>query len=155
MVKAAEPLEPLGRQLVFTAKAMRTVFEGALARSGGSLASWVVLSAVAEVHGMTQAALASHTHLEGATITHHVDRLEKADLIRRVADPADRRVRRLELTPDGAELHGRMLTEVRKLQSVVMAGLPADDKAAMGRCLEVIQANLAALGAPATPERLP
>jgi MarR family transcriptional regulator for hemolysin len=145
-----DPLEPLGRQLVFTAKAMRTVFEGALARAGGSLASWVVLSAVAEIHGMTQAALASHAHLEGATITHHVDRLEKAGLVKRVQDPADRRVRRLELTTAGAELHARMLAAVVELQAVVMAGIAEDDKAATSRCLALIQANLAGLGAPAT-----
>ena len=52
---------------------MQGVFEAALTRAGGSLGSWIVLSAVAEVHGMTQAALASHARLEGATITHHVD----------------------------------------------------------------------------------
>ena len=144
-----ERLEALGRQLVFTAKSMRSVFEGALVRAGGSLASWIVLSAVAEVNGMTQAALASHAHLEGATITHHVDRLEKAGLVRRVQDPADRRVRRLELTPAGAELHARMLADVLRLQELVMAGVAEADKAATARCLEVIQANLARLGAPA------
>jgi MarR family transcriptional regulator for hemolysin len=149
-------VEPIGRQLVFTAKAMRTAFEAALARAGGSLGSWIVLSAIAEVHGMTQAALASHAHLEGATITHHVDRLEAAGLVRRVLDPSDRRIRRLELTPAGAELHGRMMAAAVQLQAVVLAGLGEEDKAAMKRCLDAIQANLAASGAPAPPaERLP
>jgi MarR family transcriptional regulator for hemolysin len=149
-------LEPLGRQLVFTAKAMREAFEATLARAGGSVGSWMVMSAIAEVHGMTQAALASHAHLEGATITHHVDRLEKAGLVRRVLDPADRRVRRLELTPAGVELHARMMTAVVQLQTAIMAGLRQDDKDVMIRCLELIQANLAASGAPApAAERLP
>jgi DNA-binding MarR family transcriptional regulator len=156
MIGPPERLEPLGRQLVFTAKAMRTAFEAALARAGGSLGSWIVLSAIAETHGMTQAALASHAHLEGATITHHVDRLEKAELVRRVLDPDDRRVRRLELTPAGAELHGRMMSAALRLQEVILAGLTEDEKAAMRRCLDAIQANLAASGAPApAPERLP
>jgi MarR family transcriptional regulator for hemolysin len=155
MVKPPERPEPLGRQLVFTAKAMRAAFEDALGKAGGSLASWVVLSAIAEVHGMTQAALASHAHLEGATITHHVDRLEKAGLVRRVLDPGDRRVRRLELTPAGVELHARMMTAVIQLQTVVMAGMRQDDKEVLGRCLDLIQANLAASGAPApAPEDL-
>ena len=140
-------LEPLGRQLVFTAKAMQGVFETALTRAGGSLGSWIVLSAVAEVHGMTQAALATHARLEGATITHHVDRLEAAGLVRRVLDPGDRRVRRLELTPAGAELHERMMKEAIRLQAVVMAGLADDEKAALKHALETIQANLALLGA--------
>jgi MarR family transcriptional regulator for hemolysin len=156
MAKAPERLEPLGRQLVFTAKAMREAFEVTLARAGGSLGSWIVMSAIAEVHGMTQAALANHAHLEGATITHHVDKLEKAGLVRRVLDPGDRRVRRLELTPAGVELHARMMTAAVQLQTVVMAGLKQDEKAVMIRCLEMIQSNLSASGAPApTPERLP
>jgi MarR family transcriptional regulator for hemolysin len=151
-----QPLEPLGRQLVFTAKALRSAFEAALARAGGSLGSWVVLSAITEMHGLTQAALATHAHLEGATITHHVDRLEKAELVRRVLDPGDRRIRRLELTPAGVELHGRMLAAALELQTVVLAGLGEDEKAAMQRCLDVIQANLVASGAPApAAETLP
>jgi MarR family transcriptional regulator for hemolysin len=155
MASPPERLEPLGRELVFTAKAMREAFEATLARAGGSLGSWIVMSAIAEVHGMTQAALANHAHLEGATITHHVDRLEKAGLVRRVLDPGDRRVRRLELTPAGVELHARMMTAAVQLQTVVMAGLKQDEKAVMIRCLELIQTNLAASGVPApAPERL-
>src|SRR5579871_2362643 len=82
-------VEPLGRQLVFTAKAMRSAFEDAIIGAGGSLASWIVLSALSETGCCSQAALASHVHLEGATITHHVDRLEKAGLVTRRLDPAD------------------------------------------------------------------
>ena len=71
-------------------------------------------------------------------------------------DPDDRRVRRLELTPAGAELHGRMMSAALRLQEVILAGLTEDEKAAMRRCLDAIQANLAASGAPApAPERLP
>ena len=95
MVKPTTPaLEPVGRQLVFTAKSMREAFEDVLVAAGGSLPSWIVLSALAEVGCVSQAALASHVHLEGATITHHIDRLEAAGLVTRQLDPADRRVRR-------------------------------------------------------------
>ncbi len=152
MLKAKPPLEPVGRQLVFTAKAMREAFEDALAAAGGSLPSWVVLSTLAEVGCLSQAALASHVHLEGATITHHIDKLEAAGLVRRVLDPADRRVRRLELTDAGGELHTRMLAEAIRLQGVLLAGLTADDRTALARCLSVIQENLAAASVPA--ERL-
>jgi MarR family transcriptional regulator, transcriptional regulator for hemolysin len=158
MVKAKPPvvdssaIEPVGRQLVFTAKAMREAFEDALASAGGSLPSWVVLSALTEAGCLSQAALANHVHLEGATITHHIDKLEAAGLVRRVADPADRRVRRLELTEAGAELHGRMLAEAIRLQGVLMAGLSGEDRAMLARCLQVIQDNLALVSAPA--ERL-
>ena len=152
MVKGeSESLDLIGRQLVFTAKGMREAFEDALAAAGGSLPSWVVLNAVAEMGVVSQAALASHVQLEGATITHHVDRLEAAGLVRRVPDPADRRVRRLELTEAGTALHRQMLVEAIRLQRSLMAGLGPDDKVALKHCLDVIQANLAALGAPAAP----
>ena len=118
----AHLVEPLGRQLVFTAKAMREAFEDALTAAGGSLGTWIVLSALSDVGCMNQAALASHLHLEGATITHHIDRLEAAGLVRRHLDPNDRRVRRLELTHAGTELHARLLTAVIELQQHVLAG---------------------------------
>ena len=149
MVNPAAPLvEPLGRQLVFTAKAMREAFEETLTAAGGSLGTWVVLSALSEVDCMSQAALALHVHLEGATITHHIDRLEAAGLVRRQLDPADRRVRRLELTDAGTELHTRLLTAVIELQQHVLAGLDQPERAALKKTLETIQSNLAALGTP-------
>ena len=42
---AAGAFQPLGRQLVFTAKALRAAFEEMLKRSGGSLGPWIVLLA--------------------------------------------------------------------------------------------------------------
>ena len=140
-------VEPLGRQLVFTAKAMREAFEDTLAAAGGSLGTWVVLSALSEIGCMSQAALATHVHLEGATITHHVDRLEAAGLVRRQLDPGDRRVRMLELTGAGAELHAHLLGAVIELQQQVLAGLTPEMRATLQEALATIQANLSALGA--------
>jgi MarR family transcriptional regulator for hemolysin len=148
-VTGKQPLEPLGRQLVFTAKAMREAFEATLAAAGGSLGTWVVLSALSEAGSMSQAALATYVHLEGATITHHVDRLETAGLVRRDLDPGDRRVRRLALTEAGTELHARLLEAVIALQRQVLAGLDADERETIRRALDTIQANLAALRASA------
>jgi MarR family transcriptional regulator for hemolysin len=149
MVNPGAPLvEPLGRQLVFTAKAMREAFEDTLTAAGGSLGTWIVLSALSDVGCMSQAALASHVHLERATITHHIDRLEAAGLVRRLLDPNDRRVRQLELTHAGAELHTHLLAAVLELQQHALAGLGRPERAALQKTLKTIQANLAALGAP-------
>ena len=142
----SQPVEPLGRQLVFTAKAMREAFEATLTAAGGSLGTWVVLSALSEVGCISQAALAAHVRLEGATITHHIDRLEAAGLVRRQLDPGDRRVRRLELTAAGAELHEQLLAAVVELQARVLAGIGHRDRAVLARALDTIQRNLAASG---------
>jgi MarR family transcriptional regulator, transcriptional regulator for hemolysin len=98
---------------------------------------------------MTQAALAAHVRLEGATITHHVDRLEAAGLVRRTLVPGDRRVRRLELTDAGTELHGRLLAAVIELQARLLGGISHRDRAVLARVLETIQRNLADAPAPA------
>src|SRR5215475_5139889 len=140
MSPGESPVEPLGRQLVFTAKAMREAFEATLAAAGGSLGTWVVLSALSDIGCMSQAALATYVHLEGATITHHVDRLEAAGLVRRQLDPGDRRVRMLELTEAGADLHGRLLAAVIELQQRVLAGLSVETRESLREALAVIQA---------------
>jgi|SRR5579862_264863 len=134
--------EPLGRQVVFAGKAIQESFAGTLAEAGGSLATWVVLSALSDVGIVSQAVLASHVHLEGATITHHIDRLESAGLVQRRLDPDDRRVRRLELTPDGEDLHRRLLEAAKAFEQKAMVGVSERDIAAVRRALARIQANL-------------
>ncbi len=85
-----------------------------------------------------------------STVTQRPPGLEPLgrQLVLRVLDPGDRRVRRLELTPAGVELHARMMTAVIQLQTTLMAGLRRDEKEVMARCLDLIQANLEASGAP-------
>jgi MarR family transcriptional regulator for hemolysin len=141
-----ERQQPLGRYLVFTAKALRSAFEETLLANGGSLATWIVLNALSDVGFVSQAALATHVHLEGATITHHVDRLETLGLVRRLPDPDDRRVRRLELTDLGVELHTRLRSAAMDFERVALAGIGPEDRALLTRALDHIQSNLAALG---------
>lgn len=137
--------EPIGRQLVFTAKALREAFEDTMSEAGGSLATWVVLSAISnEVGFINQSVLASRVRLEGATITHHVDRLEQLGLVRRVLDPNDRRVRRLELTAEGTALQATLYDAARDFESMAFAGLSARSLAELGKALSRIGANLEA-----------
>src|ERR1700677_4110524 len=104
--------------LVFTARERPRGFGRALPAAGGSLGTGVVLGALMVGGVVSQAALASHVHLEGATITHHVDRLEALGLVTRVAAPDDRRVRRVTIPPEGERLHARLLAAVIELEAV-------------------------------------
>jgi MarR family transcriptional regulator for hemolysin len=140
-------VEPLGRKLVFTAKALRVAFEETLTAAGASLGTWVVLSALSDEGVLSQTKLAEHIHVDGATITHHVDRMEALGLVRRQLDPTDRRVRRLELTPAGEELHRRLLSAAKELEAFALAGLGERQQAELRRTLDQIRSNLAARGA--------
>ena len=137
-------MDPLGRHLVFTAKSLREAFEDLLRSSGASLPTWIVLSALSEEGSVSQTALASHIHVEGATITHHVDRLEQLGLVRRLVDPDDRRVRRIEATEAGKRLHDQLLGDALTFQQTALAGLTDEERAELRRLLDRIAANLAA-----------
>lgn len=133
---------PLGRHLVFTAKAVREAFEQTLHEAGGSLGIWFVLSALSDEGLISQSALASHVHLEGATITHHIDRLEQLGLVRRKADPNDRRVRNLELTHEGERMHRLLVVAMREFEQRVFAGVSEKQQSELRKTLDRVSANL-------------
>jgi len=133
---------PALRQLVFTAKDVRTAFEATLERAGGSLGVWIVLNAVSDEGFISHRILATRAHVDGATITHHVDRAEQLGLVLREVDPSDRRVKRLRLTPAGIRLHKKLLTEVDKLAEQALAGISERDVAHLQSTLDAIRINI-------------
>jgi DNA-binding MarR family transcriptional regulator len=137
-------VEPFGRDLVFTAKAIRESFEDVMARAGGSLGIWIVLNAISDEGFVSHRILASHAHVDGATITYHVDRAEKLGLVQRAVDPDDRRVKRLRLTPEGTRTYKRLSTIAREFEAQVMAGISDAEQARLRRTLAKLRANLAA-----------
>jgi MarR family transcriptional regulator for hemolysin len=141
-VAAAERFHPVGRHLVFTAKALRDSFEDMLQRSGVSLATWTVLNALSEQGVLSQTELAGHVHLEGATITHHIDRLEQQGLLQRLLDPADRRVRRIEATPEGVRVHEQLVAAAQEFESTIFAGVSEAERKELRRVLDRIDSNL-------------
>jgi DNA-binding MarR family transcriptional regulator len=142
--------QPTLRRLVFTAKDVRSAFEDALERAGGSLGTWIVLNAVSDEGFISHRILASRAHVDGATITHHVDRAEKLGLVVREVDPADRRVKRLRLTPAGVKLHKKLLAEVNALAGRALSGVSERDLAALERTLEKIRVNVEGSPEPGT-----
>jgi MarR family transcriptional regulator, transcriptional regulator for hemolysin len=139
---ADESFRPLGRELAFAAKDVREAIDAALARAGGSLGIWIVLSAVSDEGGASQSLLASREHVDGATITYHVDRAEKLGLVRREVDPDDRRVKRLHLTPKGSRLHERLLAAALAFDAAMCAGISEQEKGALRKTLAKIRVNL-------------
>jgi MarR family transcriptional regulator for hemolysin len=137
--------EPLGRDLVFTAKDLREAFEDVMERAGGSLGIWIVLNAISDEGFVSHRILASRAHVDGATITYHVDRAEKLGLVRREVDPEDRRVKRLRLTPKGERLAKHLWTEARAFEAQVLAGISDQEQARLRRILAKVRANLDAV----------
>ena len=78
--------EPLSRQIVMTAKTIKALFEDALGQEDATLATWVVLNGVERGRWASQTGLAKELRIEGATVTRHLDRLERAGLVTRSRD---------------------------------------------------------------------
>src|SRR4051812_12075891 len=98
------PQAEVGRQLAFTAKATRGWFEEQLAAAGGSLTTWVVLSAALNHDpSPSQRELADALGIGGPTLVRHIDRLEAEGLLTRRRDDDDRRITRIDITDAGRE----------------------------------------------------
>ncbi|MEP6972665.1 MAG: MarR family transcriptional regulator [Actinomycetota bacterium] len=134
--------EPLPRVVVLTGKAIREYFEDALTRAGASLATWVVLSGIVRGGWDNQRNLAKELRIEGATLTRHLDRMERDGLILRTRDREDRRQIRAELTPAGRALHGRLKAIARKEGTRACDGLTQEDEATLRRILGRMRVNV-------------
>ncbi len=134
--------EPLSRQVVMTAKNIREHFEDALAHEGVTLATWVVLNGVESGRWASQTGLAKKLRIEGATVTRHLDRLEREGLVNRSRDPDDRRQISVTLSPAGKLLHRRLRAVARRLDDRVCEGLTEGDRADLRRTLDRIRTNV-------------
>jgi MarR family transcriptional regulator for hemolysin len=106
--------QPIGLALTRTARVVSQVFERAMADAGGSVPTWQVLLLVRSQQWGSQSQLAQAMGVTQATLTHHLNALERAGLIQRWREPGDRRSQQVELTAEGEAMFNR-------LRSVAMA----------------------------------
>ncbi|MDN5852380.1 MAG: MarR family winged helix-turn-helix transcriptional regulator [Actinomycetia bacterium] len=71
----------------------------------------------------TQAAMAERIGVDRTVMTHLIDDLEAADLVERKPDPADRRVRRVILTPRGRSTYVELAARIDHVERKVLSGL--------------------------------
>jgi MarR family transcriptional regulator for hemolysin len=102
------PQPPIGLRLTRTARVVAQAFERAMAEAGGSAATWQVLLLVRTRNWGTQSAMAEAMGITAATLTHHLNALERQGLLRRWREPGNRRNQQVELTEDGSALFARL-----------------------------------------------
>jgi MarR family transcriptional regulator for hemolysin len=133
---------PIGRQLALTAKAVTHAFNAALAEADGSIATWLILSSLEFDQWRSQHDLAAALGIEGATLTRHLDGLERAGLVVRVRDAADRRAVRVETTQAGRDLHQRLLQAAIAFDRRLRAGFSKDELDELRRLLLRLEENV-------------
>jgi MarR family transcriptional regulator for hemolysin len=133
---------PIGRRLALTSKAVSSAFNAALSAEGGTLPSWLILSALRGDRWSTQLDLARSLGIEGPTLTRHLENLERNGFVRRERSETDRRAVRVELTDAGQAAHARMLGAVIAFNRRLQAGLSSDDLRFLDHVLARLDENV-------------
>jgi MarR family transcriptional regulator for hemolysin len=133
---------PIGLQLARTAHAVTQAFERALAQAGGSAAAWQVLLLVRSRQWDTQSRMAETMGLTRATLTHHLNGLERQGLVRRWREDDNRRVQRVALTDEGEALFDRLREVAVRHDARLRRHLSDDQVAQLSDLLAQLRAGL-------------
>lgn len=117
---------PIGITLWETTQLVMRGFDKVLAEHGGNRPVWFVFLALDAGRNPTQRELARAVGIKEATLTHHLNALEGRGLVVRHRDPLDRRVQRVEFTPEGRAVFAAMKEAAIGFEQRVRAGLGAD-----------------------------
>ena len=129
---------PLGFLVVRIAEAVDRAFVAALRHQGLNPRQLRLLVLVDRSPGLSQRELARQLGVDAGNLIAILDALEADGLLRRARADADRRQRRVTLTPAGRRLLGRALRATAAAEDEVFGALsPAQRKAYYDRSLSV------------------
>lgn len=132
---------PLGLLLATTAKAVARAFDDALAEAGGSTPTWLIVLTLKTRPVENQRELAEAVGIGGATLTHHLDNLERSGLVRRARDKDNRRIQRVALTEAGEAAFLRLREAAFAFDARLRRGLSAADVQAARGLLDTLRVN--------------
>ena len=115
-----------------------------MAQAGGSVSTWQVLLLVRSAKWDTQSELADELGITGATLTHHLNALERKGLVRRWREDSNRRVQRVELTDAGIDLFDRLRAVAVRHDTLLRSQLSDDEVEQLGGLLERLEAAVRA-----------
>ncbi|SOD99381.1 MarR family winged helix-turn-helix transcriptional regulator [Blastococcus haudaquaticus] len=135
------PEESLGLLIGRVAKQLSRSFDDVLVAAGGSTPVWQVLRALTGGDHRTQAELAAAIGVRQPTLTHHLDAMERAGLVTREREDANRRVQRVTVTEPGQQLFLRLRRAAASFDGRLRAGLADADVAELRRLLAQLEEN--------------
>jgi DNA-binding MarR family transcriptional regulator len=136
-----------GGELGFLVSAVRSTIwssiEAELQPLDITAAQFVVFNSIALGKGRTIGEFCRLLGYDSGAMTRLLDRIEKKGLIRRVANPEDRRSFLLELTPESKALFPQAKRRVQAVFKRLLAGFDEAKAAALKQALEQLLANAA------------
>ena len=138
------PMEDLPFEIGETAHALRRAFDRRAAALGVTRAQWKVLFRLTRTPGVRQVELADMLDVEPITLSRILDRLEEAGHVERLADPADRRAWRLQVTDKAKPLVAKLRALGSELVEDAFAGIDREEIERVREVLAQVRENVAA-----------
>lgn len=123
----------------------RTVFDDFVKPLGLTRSQWWVLAYLSRQDGMIQSDLANVLDLGKAALGGLIDRLEASEFVHRDADTKDRRVKRVFLSPKGAQIVKEMALRSHELSERMLEGLDRPARHMLADLLNRVKGNLRAI----------
>ena len=142
---------PIGLELARAARTVSRAFDNALAEAGGSLPVWLVLLNLKTRQLSKQRDLAEAVGVREATLTHHLNAMDRQGLVTRTRDPANRRVHVVEVTPAGEAAFIRLAEAATVFDRRLRDGLTDTDLDGLAALLTRLAGNVAGEQGPAGP----
>jgi DNA-binding MarR family transcriptional regulator len=135
-VPVTAPALPSRLRMVVTRLARRLRQQGEASASPTQLAA---LATIERDGPLTLGALAAIERVRPPTITAAVGRLEERGLVRRRVDARDRRVARVEITPQGRRLLAQSRSRKTAYLERQLAALTRDERDTLERAAEILE----------------
>ncbi len=149
MTTTDDPAYRLGLALAEVSRMWRHVLDARLKPLGLSTARWVALvNLSAHPEGLTQNALALRVGIKGSTLVRQLDQLEADGWVVRRAQPGDRRVKRVFLTPKARPALASIAAVGRGLRRELLRDCSDAEIRASVRLLGRVKARLLPLADP-------
>lgn len=124
------------------ARLLRTEFDRRVRDIGLTRSQWLALTRIYRQPGCTQSELAETMEMEKGSAGRLIDRLEENGFVVREADPADRRVKRIHLTPEAEAIERTMRRIARQTIHEALSDLNETDRDRTVELLITVKARL-------------
>ena len=145
--------EYIGVVISDVARLLRTEFDRRVRRLGITRGQWLVLTRLHRHPGASLSELAERMEVEKATAGRMIDRLVANGWVERRAQPGDRRVKRVYLTPEAERVHKRIWRVAEDTVETALADLSARESKQLFALLQRVKKTLVSAGDAAPPPR--
>jgi len=137
-----DPQESLGFHCALTVKSFMSSLEHRLKGMGMGRAQFLALEHLIASGPLSQSDLVDRLSIRAATVARLVDRMERDGFVRRLADPQDRRVKRVVPTERATRIWPELCKCGREILDRAYGGVEPAEIETVKRVLRTIRANL-------------